>query len=77
MTVMARQPDREVGGMSYRTAAWLAWSLCVLELTALGLWFLNLNLDHPGTSPGSTTRSARSATRRSVRWSPRVARRTS
>jgi hypothetical protein len=35
--------------MSTRTAAWLAWSLCVfsLVLTALGLLFLALNRSHP------------------------------
>jgi hypothetical protein len=35
--------------MSYRTAAWLAWSLCALSLvlTALGLWLLSLNYSDP------------------------------
>ena len=35
--------------MSYRTAAWLAWSLCALSLmlTALSLLLLALNLSHP------------------------------
>src|SRR5215213_10850445 len=37
--------------MSYRAAAWLAWSLCGLSLalTALGLLLLALNLPHPNT----------------------------
>jgi len=37
--------------MSYRTAAWLAWSLCALSiaLTALALFLLALNLSHPNT----------------------------
>jgi signal transduction histidine kinase len=36
--------------MSRRTAAWLAWSMCVLSLalTALSLLLLILNLSHPG-----------------------------
>jgi hypothetical protein len=35
--------------MSHRTAAWLAWSLCVLSLalTALGFLFLALSISHP------------------------------
>jgi hypothetical protein len=37
--------------MSYRTAAWLAWSLwgLALTLTALGLLLLALILSHPNT----------------------------
>jgi hypothetical protein len=36
--------------MRYRTAAWLAWSLCAisLALTAASLLLLVLNLSHPG-----------------------------
>ena len=51
MTAAAERQSRRVGGISYRTAAWLAWSLCALSLalTALGLWLSNLNLSHPGT----------------------------
>src|SRR5215208_1475882 len=39
-----------VGGMSRRTATWLAWSMCALScaLTALSLLLLSLNLSHPG-----------------------------
>jgi hypothetical protein len=50
MTAMARQQGR-VGRISYRTAAWLAWSLCALSLTLtlLSLLLLNLNLSHPDT----------------------------
>jgi hypothetical protein len=38
-----------MGGMSRRTAAWIAWSLCALSLTltALSLLLLTLNLSHP------------------------------
>jgi hypothetical protein len=51
VTERARQQGRVVGGMSRRTAAWLAWSLCALAvaLTALSLLLLNLNLSHPNT----------------------------
>jgi hypothetical protein len=51
VTAAARQRIRGIGGMSYRTSAWLAWSLCALSLvlTALALWLSKLNLDHPGT----------------------------
>jgi hypothetical protein len=37
--------------MSYRTAAWLAWSLwgLALTLTALALLLLTLILSHPNT----------------------------
>ena len=49
MTAAARQRIREIGGMSYSTAAWLAWSLCAvsLVLTALSLLLLSLNYSHP------------------------------
>jgi hypothetical protein len=42
---------QEVGGMNYRTAAWLAWSLCALSvaLTLVSLLLLALNLSHPHT----------------------------
>jgi hypothetical protein len=44
-----KEQGRGVGGMSCRTAAWLAWSLCTvaLALTALSLLLLNWNLTHP------------------------------
>jgi uncharacterized membrane protein (DUF373 family) len=47
----AKLQDTRVSGIDHRIAAWLAWSLCAISvvLTALGLWFLNLNLDYPGT----------------------------
>ena len=43
--------DRGVGGMSYRAAFWLAWSLwgLSLTLTVLALLLLALNLSHPHT----------------------------
>src|SRR5215203_1434873 len=43
-----REQGRGVGGMSHRTAAWLAWSLCALSLalTVLSLLLLALNLSH-------------------------------
>ena len=39
-----------IGRLSYRTATWLAWSLCALSLalTALGLLLLALTVSHPG-----------------------------
>jgi len=42
-------PRREAGGVSTRTAAWLALAICLLalSLTALGLFFLTLNLSNP------------------------------
>ena len=44
VTKEARNQSREVGGMSRRTAAWLAWSVCavcvVLIVLALLLDFL-------------------------------------
>jgi hypothetical protein len=47
----AKDEGQEIGGMSRRTAAWLAWSLCALSLalTALSLFLLDLNLSHPNT----------------------------
>ena len=44
-----RSRRRDVGEMSRRTAAWLAWLLCgfSLVLTALSLLLLNLNLSEP------------------------------
>ena|SRR5215211_168433 len=49
MTEGASEQAREVGGMSRRTASWLAWSMCALSLTltALSLLLLALNLSHP------------------------------
>src|ERR687894_878531 len=43
------QRRSEVGGMSHRTATWLAWSLCALSLalTALSLLLLALNRSDP------------------------------
>ena len=44
----AREQGRGIGGMSRRTAAWFAWSLCALSLTltALSLLISALNLSH-------------------------------
>jgi hypothetical protein len=51
VTQWARKQGREVGGISIRSASWLAWSVCTLSLalTALGLLViaLNLRLDAP------------------------------
>jgi two-component system NarL family sensor kinase len=43
------QQGRAIGGMSRRTAAWLAWAMWVLSiaLTALSLWLLVLCLSYP------------------------------
>src|SRR5215216_7434639 len=43
-----REQGRGIGGMSRRTAAWFAWSLCALSLTltALSLLISALNLSH-------------------------------
>ena len=51
MTVGTKELYRVIGRMSYRTAAWLAWSLwgLALTLTALALLLLALNLSHPNT----------------------------
>jgi hypothetical protein len=45
------QRGSEVGGMSRRTATWLAWSLCALSLalTALSLLLWALNRSNPNT----------------------------
>jgi hypothetical protein len=45
----ARQRNRVISGMSRRTAALVAWSLCALSLvlTALSLLLLSLNYSHP------------------------------
>jgi hypothetical protein len=47
----AREQGRVLGGMSRRTAARLAWSICALSLalTALSLLLLALNLSYPNT----------------------------
>src|SRR5215216_4830918 len=49
MTEEASEQSRGVGGMSYRAAFWLAWSLWgfSLTLTVLALLLLALNLAHP------------------------------
>ncbi len=51
MTQENNETGREVGGMSRRTAGWVAWSLCALSLalTALSLLLLALNLSYPNT----------------------------
>ena len=51
MTEGTKERYRVIGEMSYRTAAWLAWSLwgLALTLTALALLLLALNLSHPNT----------------------------
>ena len=50
MTEGAREQRQGVSGISARTAAWLAWSMCALSLTltALSLLLLTLNLSRPG-----------------------------
>ena len=50
MTEGASEQGRRSGGKGRRTAAWLAWSMCMLSLvlTALSLLLLRLNLSHPG-----------------------------
>src|SRR5215217_8789708 len=49
MTEGARKQGREAGGISIRSASWLAWSLCVLSLALTALTYLvialNLSLD--------------------------------
>ncbi|CAN5791521.1 hypothetical protein BH18ACT11_BH18ACT11_12230 [soil metagenome] len=49
MTGEARERDRVAGKAGLRTAAWLAWSVCLLAvaLTALGLLLMILNSSHP------------------------------
>jgi uncharacterized membrane protein YhdT len=51
VTKGTKERYRGIGRISYRTAAWLAWSLCALSLalTVLSLLLLNLNLSHPDT----------------------------
>jgi hypothetical protein len=50
VTEGSREQSREIGGMSTRTSAWLAWSLCVLSLTltVLSLLLLARSISHPG-----------------------------
>jgi hypothetical protein len=50
VTEGVRAQGRGIGGLSHRTAAWLAWSMCALSLvlTTLSLLLLRLNLSHPG-----------------------------
>ena len=47
----ARHQGREVGGISIRSASWLAWSVCTLSLALTALGYLviarNLSLDAP------------------------------
>jgi hypothetical protein len=51
VTEGAREQGREVGGISIRSASWLAWSLCTLSLSLTALSYLvialNLSLDAP------------------------------
>jgi len=51
VTDEARKQDREVGGISIRSASWLAWSLCTLSLALTAVSYLvialNLSLDAP------------------------------
>ncbi len=51
MTEGTTEQRRGIGGISYPTATWLAWSLWALAfaLTTLSLVLLVLNLSHPGT----------------------------
>jgi hypothetical protein len=51
VTEGTKKRDQGVGGMSTRTASWLAWSLwgLSLTLTVLALLLLALNLAHPHT----------------------------
>ena len=51
MTEGIQEHGRGDGGISTRTAHWLAWALCALSLalTALSLLLLVLNLSHPNT----------------------------
>ena len=51
MTEGTRKRGQDVGGISYRAAAWLAWSLCTLSLalTSASLLLLVLNRSHPNT----------------------------
>jgi hypothetical protein len=45
MTEGARKQGREVGGISIRSASWLAWSLCALSLALTALGYLVIALD--------------------------------
>jgi hypothetical protein len=49
VTQGATEQGSGVGGMSTRTAAWLAWAVCALSmiLTVLRLLLLALHLSHP------------------------------
>jgi hypothetical protein len=49
VTEGAREQGRGVGGIGHRTAAWLAWSMCMLSLalTAASLLLLALNRSDP------------------------------
>ena len=51
MTEGARQQSRGIGGISRRTAPWLAWAVCALSLALTALTFLlialNLSLNAP------------------------------
>jgi hypothetical protein len=51
VTEGTKERHRVIGGMSTRTASWLAWSLwgLSLTLTVLALLILALNLSHPHT----------------------------
>jgi hypothetical protein len=44
VTEGAREQGRGVGGMSTRTAAWLAWAVCALSLALTALCFLLIAL---------------------------------
>ena len=49
MTEGTKERHRGIGRIGYRTAAWLAWSMCALSvaLTALSLLLLALSISHP------------------------------
>ena len=53
MTERAREQGQEVGGMSTRTAAWLAWSLWALSLAAVAVSvaFQVMNASTPTEAP--------------------------
>ena len=44
MTVGASEQGREIGGMSRRTTAWLAWSVCIFSLALTAVSFLLMAL---------------------------------
>jgi hypothetical protein len=50
MTEGTSEQERAAGGLSSRTASWLAWLLCALSLvlTALSLLLLARSISHPG-----------------------------